>query len=100
MTTAQIEAIEPGWDLWRNGCPGGETPQQAMDRAALLLAELDLPADGDSVLFGHGHILRAVTCAYLGVPIEFCRHLVLTVASISVLGQEHGVPAIASWDLT
>lgn len=100
LTTAQIEAIDPGWDLWRDGCPGGETPQQARDRAEALLAELALPAEDDSALFGHGHILRAVTCAYLGVPIGFCRHLVLTVASVSVLGQEHGVPAIASWDLT
>ncbi len=100
LTTAEIETLQPGWELWRDGCPGGETPQQALDRAARLLAGLDLPSDGDSVLFGHGHLLRAITAAYLGVPVTCCRHLVLAVASISVLGEEHGVPAIVSWDLT
>jgi probable phosphoglycerate mutase len=100
LTTAQIQALNPGWDLWRDGCPGGETPLQARDRAARLLADLNLPDEADSALFGHGHIFRALTSAYLGVPVEFCRHLLLGVASISILSHEHGVPAIASWDVT
>ncbi len=99
LTIEQIQAVQPGWELWRDGCPGGETPQQVLRRAHQLLAELDLPAGADSVLFGHGHILRAVAAAYLGAPIDFCRHLIVAVASISVLGEEHGIPAIASWDL-
>lgn len=99
LTSEEIAERHPGWELWRDGCPGGESPDQVLERANLLLRTLDLPYPGNSLLFGHGHILRAVAAAYLGVPVTFCRHLILKVASISVLDEEHGQPAIASWDL-
>ena len=100
LTAAEIEARHPGWELWRDGCPGGESPDQVLARAEQLLDQLALPPDADSALFGHGHILRAVAAAYLGLPVGFCTSLILKVASISVLASEHNQPAIESWDLT
>lgn len=99
LTSEEIQARRPGWELWRDGCPGGESPQEVLDRARRLLSELALPKNGTSVLFGHGHVLRAVAAAYLGLDVGLCRHLMVRVASISVLDQEHGIPAIRSWDL-
>ncbi len=100
LTAAEIDGRRPGWELWRDGCPGGESPDQVLARAQRLLMEWALPPDRNSVLFGHGHILRAVAAAYLGLPVGFCRSLILRVASISILATEHGQPAIESWDLT
>ena len=97
LTREQIEGIWPGWDLWRDGCPGGESPEAVLLRAQRLLEGLGLAADDTSVLFGHGHILRAVAAAYLGQDVGICRHLMVQVASVSVLGCEHGLPAIQSW---
>lgn len=100
LTAAEIEARQPGWELWRDGCPGGETPGQVLARARRLLVGLPLSDEDNSVIFGHGHILRAVAAAYLGLPVSFCASLILKVASISVLASEHNQPAIDSWDLT
>ena len=96
-TRDQIEASWPGWDLWRDGCPGGESPDQVLSRARRLLGELRPSGSKDVALFGHGHILRAVAAAYLQQEVGLCRHLVVPVASISILGEEHSVPAIVSW---
>ncbi|MGC2206695.1 MAG: histidine phosphatase family protein [Candidatus Dormiibacterota bacterium] len=100
VTSEEIERARPGWDLWRDGCPGGESPQQVLDRCQRLLAQLDPRPDRDYALFGHGHVLRTVAAAYLGVAVDLCRHLMLQVASVSILSQEHEVPAIEAWDLT
>jgi probable phosphoglycerate mutase len=100
LTSEQIEALRPGWELWRDGCPGGETPAEVLARGIRQLEELDLSLGGNSLLFGHGHIFRALTAAHLKQPVEFSSHLILSVASISVLDQEHGQPAIESWNLT
>ncbi|NNM98143.1 MAG: histidine phosphatase family protein [Candidatus Dormibacteraeota bacterium] len=100
LTAAEIEARQPGWELWRDGCPGGEMPGQVLARARELLAGLPLSAEDNSVIFGHGHILRAVAAAYLGLPVSFCTSLILKVASVSILATEHNQPAIDSWDLT
>ena len=99
-TRDQIEASWPGWELWRDGCPGGESAEEVLARARRLLGELDLSSFRDSALFGHGHFLRAVAAAYLEQSVGICRHLVVPVASISMLGAEHSVPAIVSWGLT
>ncbi|MGA9775963.1 MAG: histidine phosphatase family protein [Candidatus Dormiibacterota bacterium] len=99
LTGAEIQARRPGWELWRDGCPGGETPDEVLERARQLIRELNSAPAARTLLFGHGHILRAVAAAYLGEPVGICRHLIVKVASVSVLGQEHGLPAIESWDL-
>jgi probable phosphoglycerate mutase len=100
ITSAEIQQMRPDWDLWRDGCPGGETPGQVLSRGRELLAQLDAQEGRNYALFAHGHVLRAVAVAYLGLPLDLCRHLMVKVASISILSQEHGIAAIEAWDLT
>jgi broad specificity phosphatase PhoE len=96
-TTAEIRATRPGWDLFRDGCPGGETVEDAAGRARALLAELAEP-DGRVLLFSHGHLLRILTACFLGLPPDAARHLFLGTASLSVLGVEHEWPAVLLWN--
>jgi broad specificity phosphatase PhoE len=97
LTTAEIRAARPGWDLFRDGCPGGETVETAAARARKLLDSLN-PSDGRIMLFCHGHQLRILTACYLGLPPDTARHLFLGTASLSVLGTEHEWPAILLWN--
>jgi broad specificity phosphatase PhoE len=96
-TTAEIRASRPGWDLFRDGCPGGETVERAAVRARTLLDDL-AAADGRVLLFSHGHQLRILTTVFLGQPPDSARHLFLGTASLSVLGVEHEWPAILLWN--
>ncbi|HUY10082.1 MAG TPA: histidine phosphatase family protein [Candidatus Dormibacteraeota bacterium] len=100
ITSAEIEKTRPDWDIWRDGCPGGETPRQVLNRGRRLLAELGAQEGQNYALFAHGHVLRAVAVAYLGLPLNLCSHLMVKVASISILSQEHEISAIEAWDLT
>src|SRR4029453_6048757 len=68
LTTPEIRASRPGWDLFRDGCPGGETVEAAPPRARGLLAELPAAGDGRVLLFSHGHQLRILAACYLGLP--------------------------------
>ena len=97
LTTPEIRASRPGWDLFRDGCPGGETVEAAAARARGLLAELT-EGDGRALLFSHGHQLRILAACYLGLPPEAARHLFLGTASLSVVGTEHEWPAILLWN--
>jgi broad specificity phosphatase PhoE len=97
LTTAEIRAARPGWDLFRDGCPGGETVETAAARARKLLNSLN-PSDGRVMLFSHGHQLRILTTCYLGLPPDTARHLFLGTASLSVLGIEHEWPAVLLWN--
>jgi broad specificity phosphatase PhoE len=97
LTTAEIRAARPGWDLFRDGCPGGETVETAAARARKLLDSLN-PSDGRIMLFSHGHQLRILTTCYLGLPPDTARHLFLGTASLSVLGVEHEWPAVLLWN--
>jgi len=97
LTTPQIRAGRPGWDLFRDGCPGGETAGAVAERARRLVAELT-DGDGRVMLFGHGHQLRILTTCYLGLPPDAARHLFLGTASVSVLGREHDWPAVLLWN--
>ena len=97
LTTPQIRAGRPGWDLFRDGCPGGETTGAVAERARRLVAELT-DGDGRVMLFGHGHQLRILTTCYLGLPPDAARHLFLGTASVSVLGREHDWPAVLLWN--
>jgi broad specificity phosphatase PhoE len=96
-TTAEIRATRPGWDLFRDGCPGGETVEDAAGRARALLAEL-AESNGRVLVFSHGHQLRILTACFLDLPPDAARHLFLGTASLSVLGVEHEWPAVLLWN--
>jgi broad specificity phosphatase PhoE len=97
LTTAEIRARRPGWDLFRDGCPGGETVGDVARRVKPLLDELS-GAQGNVVVFGHGHGLRVLAATFLGLEPAAARHLFLDTGSVSILGQEHDWPAILRWN--
>jgi probable phosphoglycerate mutase len=102
VTSDAIRAERPDWDLWRDGCPGGETPEQVRRRVDALLAERVIPAlggDRDVLLVAHSHLLRALAARWLNLPIDGGRLLVLGPAGVGVLGDEHGGPAVLGWNL-
>jgi broad specificity phosphatase PhoE len=97
LTTDEIWDVAPGWELFRDGSPGGETPQQIEYRIDALLA--DIQTLGSSVLlFGHGHCMRAIGARFLGLPVTFGTHLRLDPSSVSVLSHERDGPAIVVWN--
>ncbi|HEX8858693.1 MAG TPA: histidine phosphatase family protein [Actinomycetes bacterium] len=97
LTSDQIRASRPDWDLFRDGCPGGETPEQVAARVKPLLDEI-VTAGQRVILFGHGHCLRILAATYLGLPPSDARYLFLDTASLSLLGTEHSWPAIRHWN--
>ena len=99
LTTAQIQAHRPGWELFDDGSPGGEAPEQVAARADHLLAEIGDP-DDDVLLFGHGHILRALAARYLGLEVGVAGLLRLDAGSLSILGHEHDHHALKLWNQT
>ena len=97
VTTREIREGRPGWVLWRDGCPGGETAAEVGARMDRLLAELE-SVDGDVAAFGHGHSLRVLAARYLGLEPERGALFVLSTATLSVLGTEHEWHAIRDWN--
>jgi broad specificity phosphatase PhoE len=97
LTTAQIHADRPGWLLWRDGCPGGESPRDVGARADRVLAEL-ASTDGDVAVFGHGHMLRVLTARWLELDPAAGARFVLETGTVSVLGWEHDWRAVRSWN--
>jgi len=96
-TTPEIREERPGWTLWRDGSPGGETLAQAGERADRVIARV-LAADGDVAVFAHGHILRVLAARWIGLPPERGASFALDTASVSELGFERENRVIASWN--
>lgn len=98
-TTVDIRAERPGWDLFRDACPGGETLEDGGRRADDLIASLaPEEGDGDIALAGHGHFSRILAARYLGLPASQARLLALGTASLSLLGHEHEWRAMLLWN--
>ena len=97
LTTAEIRESRPGWLLWRDGCPGGETAAQVGGRADRLIDELR-GLGGDAAVFAHGHVLRVLAARWIELPPEGGGRLLLTTATLSVLGYEREVPVIRLWN--
>ncbi|MEW2527301.1 histidine phosphatase family protein [Streptomyces sp. NPDC047071] len=99
LTPADIQAIRPGWFIWRDGVPDGETLAQVSARADEVV-DWARGADRDVLVFAHGHILRAIGARWLGNDISFASRIRLNPTSLSVLGWAYGEPAIESWNET
>jgi broad specificity phosphatase PhoE len=96
--TADIRNERPGWYLWRDGVPGGESIGQVGQRAHKVI-ERAMGADGNVALFGHGHILRVLAACWLDLPPQEGKHLVLGTAGMAILGFEHGTHVIERWNI-
>ena len=97
-TTEGIRRDRPGWDLWTEGCPDGEIPEQVAARIdrCLELAE-SLSHGGDVAVFGHAHSLRVLGARWIGLPAAWGGRLRLDPAGVSVLGHEHGQRVLQRW---
>lgn len=100
-TSAQIRAIAPEWDLFRDGCPGGETPWDVAARADRVVQRVR-HVGGDVLIFSSGHFLRVMAARWLGLEPAAGRYFLLGTASLSALSYEHNEsqPAIRFWDDT
>jgi broad specificity phosphatase PhoE len=97
LTTPEIMEKDPYWSLWAEGAPGGESPEQVGDRADRVINDV-IEADGDVLIFAHGHILRVLGARWIGAPVPFGGLFKLAPATISELGHEHGYRAIERWN--
>jgi probable phosphoglycerate mutase len=98
LTSRQIAEQDPGWSLWRDGGPDGETPADVGRRVDRVIAEARQVA-GDVLIVAHGHVLRVLTARWLDDPPEGGRHYALQTAALSVLGCEHDNAVISRWNL-
>ncbi|MEY2463720.1 MAG: hypothetical protein QOH64_1858, partial [Acidimicrobiaceae bacterium] len=87
----------PDWFLWDDGVPGGETIEQVAARVDRVITRVRA-VDGDVLVFAHGHLLRVLASRWLTQPPGFGRHLVLSPATVSILGWEREAPAIHVWN--
>jgi broad specificity phosphatase PhoE len=88
LTSDQILQQRPDWDLFRDGCPGGESPAQIGERADRVIQRIRSVA-GDVLLFSSGHFIRVLTGCWLGLGVNGGRYFVLNPASLSALSYEH-----------
>jgi broad specificity phosphatase PhoE len=101
LRTADIHKERPGWELFRDGCPGGESAEQVGARAERVVSRVRA-VDGDVLLFSSGHFLRVLAARWLGLEAAAGRYFLLSTASLSALGYEHdrSQPVIRLWDDT
>ena len=100
LKSAEIALKRPGWNLFRDGAPGGETPEQVAARVDRLVARLKT-LTGNVICFAHGHILRTVAVRWISQPVTLATCILLNTATVSVLGFNHGKldePAIKVWN--
>jgi broad specificity phosphatase PhoE len=95
ITTPQIRESRPGWYLWRDGCPGGESAADVGRRVDRVIAQLD---DVDIAVFAHGHVLRVLAARWIGLGPEGGALLALGTGTLSVLGYERETRVVRRWN--
>ncbi len=97
--TAEILTERPDWQLFRDGAPGGETPEQAAARADRVIARIRA-VHGNTLVVSSAHISRVLAARWLGLPPSGGRYFVLSTASLSLLGYEHDMtePVVRLWN--
>ncbi len=101
LTSKEIRQTNPKWNLFRDGCPGGESPAQIGARADRVVARLRA-VQGDALVFSSGHFLRVLASRWLGFDAAAAERFLLITASLSALSYEHDLsrPVIQLWDET
>ena len=97
LTSSEIAARTPGWMLFSDGCPGGESPQEVAARVDRIIARIR-GVEGDVALFGHGHLFRVLAARWLGLPPVAGSRFLLDTATLSVLSHYRGIPALKGWN--
>jgi probable phosphoglycerate mutase len=97
---SEIRAERPDWQLFRDGCPGGESPSQVAARADQVVSRVRA-VQGDALVFTSGHFIRVLAARWLGLePSQNSRYFMLSTASLSALGYEQDLsrPVIRLWN--
>jgi broad specificity phosphatase PhoE len=97
LTLEQIHEVAPGWLIFRDGCPGGEAPEQVGARVDRAIAR-SRAVDGDIALFAHGHVLRVLAARWIGLPAGGGQHFLLDTGTLCVLGYYREIPAVRIWN--
>ena len=97
LTPKQIHETAPGWLVFRDGCPGGEAPEQVGARVDRVIAQ-SRAVDGDIALFAHGHVLRVLAARWIGLPAGGGQHFLLDTGTLCVLGYYRAIPAVRIWN--
>ncbi len=97
LTTKEIHTKSPDWSLFKNGCPGGESPSQVSARVDRVIARV-IAVDGNVALFAHGHILRVLAARWIGFSASAGCHFMLDTATLSVLSYYQAIPAVERWN--
>jgi probable phosphoglycerate mutase len=97
LTPEQVHEVAPGWLIFRDGCPGGEAPEQVGARVDRVIAR-SRAVDGDIALFAHGHVLRVLAARWIGLPAGGGQHFLLDTGTLCVLGCYREIPAVRIWN--
>lgn len=97
LTPAEIHRRAPGWLIFNDGCPGGESPEQVGARVDRVIAKLRA-STGRTALFAHGHVFRVFVARWLGLPPTHGRHFLLDTATLNILGYYRDIPAVKCWN--
>jgi broad specificity phosphatase PhoE len=98
LTSPQINETRPDWDLWTQGCPGGESPAQIGARVDRLLERVD-GTEGDVLAFAHGHVLRVLAARWCELEVSAGQRFALATAGVGVLGHEHEARVLERWSI-
>jgi len=98
LTSQQIHQSDPAWELYKDGCPDGETPAQIYSRAQAFIELATAGAPERVMAFGHGHILRAVAVAWIAAEIAVAARLQIDVATLNILREADRGRVIALWN--
>jgi broad specificity phosphatase PhoE len=99
LTTPEIRETNPSWNLWTDGCPGGESPDQVSARADRALDALRSGAgDGDAIAFAHGHILRVLGARWIEMDVTAGSRLALSAGAVCEFGFERETPVLTLWN--
>jgi broad specificity phosphatase PhoE len=97
LTPEQIHVGVPGWLIFRDGCPGGEAPEEVGARVDRVIARARA-VNGNVALFAHGHILRVLAARWIGLPAGAGQHFLLDTGTLCVLGYYRNIPAVRVWN--
>ena len=97
LTPQQIRASRPEWLVFKDGCPGGESPDQVETRVDHVITRVRART-GHAALFAHGHVLRVLAARWLGLAAGAGSHFLLDTATLSVLGTYRGIAAVKRWN--
>jgi probable phosphoglycerate mutase len=97
LTPAEIHRQAPGWMIFRDGCPGGESPDQVAARVDRVIHRVR-EAGGRVALFAHGHVFRVFAVRWIGLPPGAGCHFLLDTSTLTILSYYRGIPALKCWN--